>query len=1194
MFLKRLVLKGFKSFADRSALQLEPGITAVVGPNGSGKSNISDAVLWVLGERNARNLRGQAMEDVIFSGSSARKATGMAEVDLVLDNSDETLPVDFNEVVITRRMYRSGESEYLINNTPARRMDVLDILHDSGLGTGTHSIISQGSLDSILRSDPQERRALIEEAAGVLKHKQRKERSERKLQKMEIHLQRVRDVVGEVERQLAPLARKAKRARTYSEISGQLAHVKLSLAVDDLRKLQSRYEGMRDEKNALNEAAEQCRRSVNEAEILVEELQEKLHAETADGAQLAKKAQACSSAAERLDSAIMLVRDRRRASLERSGEAEISIEADRAKRESVFQELETARETYKRSNDALHAATEKAEALKAELGSIEDEARAIRETSDSLASQIAQMRSELDEARMNHAQTQEALTNRKAHMKVMESRTEELSLDFDRAKADATDLRSKADAASDTLDALEEQERSARALVAACIHAKDAAVQTLDEAKNASQALSAQIAALEELEQASEKNAGDSRAWVSENRDSLPGDIVAIISIMQPESGYESIVETLLGDDVMSLVIDDGESVGAVASMLEDSDLDGALHMLMREADDQHRSKNIESMRNAGSALAFAERDALIDHITYPPEAARAVESILGDVIMCADLSCALKAHREDAIGRRFATLDGHIVWPNGKVVLNARAAAGSQGVLERIRHLGELKGNLKSALETTEHAHVKVLEAEEALSEAQSDSLKLAEQIAQARGDAESVKRRFSEAREKQEHIEREYEGALKAMQEASGAISNAEPELARYKERIEELSQKLETASAEQKDASDKLTPLTQRAETLKGELSEAELEVAKMQERARYNERVAERHARELEALSDAEARNVELARVKKASAERLKGLLEVISMLAENAQIRASGLEGEASEAQSSSSGLHSRLSQARSDAQQRRTAFDDANEKLNSIKVELARMEMQVQSAVDSIVIDCGVPMETALLEPELENRMECEEEAYRLTRKIANLGTINPDAAEEYEELKERYDYLAGQLFDLESAAKSLVRIGKVIEERMKDDFANTFQAVNENFQEIFATLFPGGSASLALDAPDDIERTGVEVKAQPAGKRISKMSLMSGGEKSLTALALLFAVYRTRSTPFYILDEVEAALDDTNLRRLIAYIEHLRDETQLIMITHQRRTMEMADVLFGVSMQADGVTKVISQRLEHALKYAE
>ena len=342
----------------------------------------------------------------------------------------------------------------------------------------------------------------------------------------------------------------------------------------------------------------------------------------------------------------------------------------------------------------------------------------------------------------------------------------------------------------------------------------------------------------------------------------------------------------------------------------------------------------------------------------------------------------------------------------------------------------------------------------------------------------------------------------------------------------------------------------------------------------------------------ASSDAEARE---SLVKKQVAQRrIEPLRALFEELVASARRWTRDLEEAATAAQDSSTGLHNAVNEARARARAAHDAFDDANARLSAARVDKGRLEVQVDAAVNAIVHDCMVPLDRALETPELEDRGATEDAAFKLRRRIANMGTINPDAAEEYEQLKTRYDYLAAQLSDLDGARRSLAKIVRVIDARMKDDFVRTFDAVNKNFSEIFAVLFPGGSAELTLVDPDDLENTGVEVTAQPRGKRITKMMLMSGGEKSLTALALLFAVYRIRTTPFYILDEVEAALDDSNLRRLTMYLDTLRDTTQLIMITHQRRTMEMADMLFGVSMQADGVTKVVSQKLENALRHAE
>ena len=388
--------------------------------------------------------------------------------------------------------------------------------------------------------------------------------------------------------------------------------------------------------------------------------------------------------------------------------------------------------------------------------------------------------------------------------------------------------------------------------------------------------------------------------------------------------------------------------------------------------------------------------------------------------------------------------------------------------------------------------------------------------------------------------------------------------------------------------------VVPLRKLAEELGDSLSEAKLKAATLSERETYTSRMVDGRTRDLETVdaSDAEARD-SLAR-KTGAQKRIEPLLALFEELTASARRWTRDLEEAATAAQDSSAGLHTAVNEARAAARAAHDAFDAANARLSEARVEKGRLEVQVEGAVNAIVHDCGVPLDHALETPELEDRGATEDAAFKLRRRIANMGTINPDAAEEYEQLKGRYDYLAAQLADLDGARRSLSKIVRVIDARMKEDFIRTYEAVDKNFQEIFAVLFPGGSAHLTLVDPDDLEATGVEVTAQPRGKRITKMMLMSGGEKSLTAPALLFAVHRIRTTPFYILDEVEAALDDSNLRRLTAYLESLRDSTQLIMITHQRRTMEMADVLFGVSMQADGVTKVVSQKLENALRHAE
>lgn len=1186
MYLKSLVLKGFKSFADRSVLALEPGITAVVGPNGSGKSNISDAVLWVLGERNAKHLRGQAMEDVIFAGSSARKSVGIAEVDLVLDNSDGTLPVDFDEVAITRRMYRSGESEYLINGVVARRMDVLDILHDSGLGTGTHSIISQGSLDSILQSKPEDRRALIEEAAGVLKHKQRKAKSERKLAAMDAHLSRVKDVAAEVERQLGPLERKAKRARTYQGLADELADLNLGLAVDDLRTLRRGWNDAVSREQALEAELEQKRAAIAQAEAAAEELQEKIRRESVDAGELARQHRRASSAVERFDGATLLLHEKRRAAQSYEAELRVTLESNKAKRtQAEADRAQAAAQLAEVQHDREQADAAVARLAQEQAENAQQRRALEREVEELERAKRTGERAQ-EQARRELAETQEALTSGLAHVKLIEGHGKELELQLERAQAEAVALADAAAQAGTALDALVEAEGAARARVGEALGARETARGELDEARDAASLVASEIKGLEEVERASAA-AGPARAWLLDNAADLGVRLDPLAHAVRASEGFEALVEHLLSSDVSALLVDDATRANAAAAALVAQDERGEVVLVPRTG---------ESARSAAAreAAAAGLGRALVDELTYAAEDADAVEALLGDVVVCADLDAAFAAHARRAQGVRYVTSDGCIVWPNGKVTVGAAAADSDEGVLARARRLEELRGRLRAAEEARAAAEERAAAAEAALRTAQGESLRLSQELAELRGKTDSARAEARRGEEKLAAVRREFEDIERQRGEAERTVAEARPSVEALEQKLAALKQELEQGAARLEEAQDTVVPLRKEAARLRDALSEAKLKAATLSERQTYTSRVVDARTRDLEAVakSDAEARETLLR--KTVAQKRIEPLLALFEELVASARKWTRDLEEAATAAQDSSTGLHNAVNEARAVARAAHDAFDDANARLSAARVDKGRLEVQVDAAVNVIVHDCNVPLDRALELPELEDRGACEDAAFKLRRRIANMGTINPDAAEEYEQLKERYDYLAAQLADLDSARRSLTKIVRVIDARMKDDFIRTYEAVDANFREIFAVLFPGGSAELALSDPDDLENTGVEVTAQPKGKRITKMMLMSGGEKSLTALALLFAVYRIRTTPFYILDEVEAALDDSNLRCLTMYLESLRDSTQLIMITHQRRTMEMADVLFGVSMQADGVTKVVSQKLDRALQYAE
>lgn len=1185
MFLKTLSLRGFKSFADKVTLRLEPGITAVVGPNGSGKSNISDAVLWVLGERNAKNLRGQAMEDVIFSGSSARKPTSMAEVELVLDNTDRTLPVDFDEVSIARRMYRSGESEYLINGVVSRRMDVLEILHDSGLGSGTHSIISQGALDSVLQSKPEDRRALIEEAAGVLKHKQRMAKSARKLERMSVHVDRVGDIAAEVGRQLGPLERKAKRALQFTELSQELAQLKLVLAVDDLRTLKAEHGRIAERETMSERQCKADRVRIEKLDAEISELQDKIREDSLDVSKLSKSYQQVTAAAERLDSTSLLMRDRRRAALARASELEVHIEQTAGAIVRAQAKLASTESQAKQDKAAAAEAASRTASLSKQASTLSSAIAKAQDQSKDASATVTALQDEERILRERLAQAKELLANSNAQIKVIEGHKAELSIQIDRLSADARIAQAEALAEEEALAALDEQEKAARNLVGSCMQAREEARRAAEEAASQERSLLTQIEALEQIE-ATEGSASSEAVQKAASALAEGGSVsIPLSHVVKAPQELESLVEALLATDLSALVVQGPGEVQLAASALQD-DQTGAVALVM--TNDGMRSQKVASTSLESASF---EDGRLVDKLSIDSGYEDAITALLGDVILCQTLSEALELHSQDKVGLRFATLDGDIVCPSGKVMLCARAKGAESGVLSRLRRIEELKSSLMQAKDSTARASAEAQQAEESLMRAQTESLELKEKLASLKGSAAGARQAADATAQKLSSITRELEALEKTLAEESGTAQAALPDIQQIEARLEQIASDMTAKRTALDQIEEELIPQKEELDTVSAKLAEARLESAKLSERSTYSERVIQGALQELEALREGKEEDGKVLVAKQQSALRLEPLLALVDIVAQAARRSMRALEDASSSAKSSTDSLHARMQQLREEARHAQDAYDGASEALAAIRVDKARAEMQVQAAVTVITEDCGTSLEKALMMPAPQDRAVVEEESFRLTRRISNLGTINPDAAQEYEELKVRHDYLQKQLADMRSAARSLSRINRVIEERMKDDFAHTFEEVNENFQQIFSALFPGGNAYLSLDHPEDIEEAGIEVNAQPAGKRITKMSLMSGGEKSLTALALLFALYKTRATPFYILDEVEAALDDSNLRRLIGYIEQMRSTTQLIMITHQRRTMEMADVLFGVSMQADGVTKVLSQKLEDALR---
>ena len=1186
MYLKSLTLKGFKSFASPTTLRFEPGITCVVGPNGSGKSNVVDALAWVMGEQGAKTLRGGKMEDVIFAGTSSRAPLGRAEVTLTIDNSDGLLPIDYSEVSITRRMFRDGAGEYEINGNSCRLMDVQELLSDSGIGREMHVIVGQGRLAQILESRPEDRRAFIEEAAGVLKHRKRKEKALRKLDATAANLARLSDLTTELRRQLKPLGRQAEMARRAATIQADLRDARLRLAADDLLIRRGEFAGADDIETTL-------RREHDEATARLATASEQLAAGEAAVASLSSRSEAAqqtwfglSALAERVGATVRIASEREQyleaapaastgpdpdaldAEADEVAEQERGLLAElggaRSALEAARVEL-TAKESAATEAERAHLAAVRAEADRREgLARLTGQVETGRARVESIDDTVARLTAAIDEAA---ARTEAA----RAEFETIQSRIGEL--DQGEVGLDEHHDRSVASmrAADERVAELQAAERSAERQVASLQARIDALAVGLERR--------------------------DGAAWLLENRSSA-GLFGTIATLVKVRAGFEAALAAVLGAAADAVAADDfGAARSAVRAL---KDVDGGRAAIVLADWPMPAGQDLGSLPD-GARWA-------IDLIEAPPRLQGAMTAMLAGVAVVDDIGAALDLVSERP-GLRAVTRDGDLVGAG-------RVDGGS--------------GRKPSTLEITgeiEKARTELLAAETQVA-----------QLAAALAGAVAEQADRKDAAEQALAALNESDAAMSAIYEQLGRLGQevrlAEEEWRRLQTQRDELeSGRVQTVT--------ELTELEARlraaqesqtvVETSPGERSQmqASAEQARAFEvEARLAVRTAEERANAVRGRADSLRRSASAERDTRLRAQQARAArqhaAEVAATVAETGRRVAAHLVvvvGAASRVRDQLAAERleraAAMTAARAEVAELNTRISALTESLHRDEVAKAQAELRIEQLEQMVLEQFGMAGDDLLAEygpevllppTELElaeyaqarergetvtapvpmpfDRPTQERRAKRAERELAELGRVNPLALEEFAALEERYNFLSTQLEDVKAARKDLLDVIAGVDERILQVFSEAYADVEREFSKVFATLFPGGEGRLLLTDPSDMLSTGVEVEARPPGKKVKRLSLLSGGEKSLTAVAMLVAIFRARPSPFYVMDEVEAALDDANLGRLIGLFEQLRTQSQLIVITHQKATMEVADALYGVSMQGDGITAVISQRM--------
>ena len=1233
MFLKALTLKGFKSFADNTTLDFEPGVTVVVGPNGSGKSNVVDAIGWVLGAQAPSAVRSQKMDDVIFAGTTKRPALGRAEVSITLDNTAGLLPIDFAEVTVTRTLWRSGDSEYAINNVPCRLLDVQELFSDTGVGRQQHVIVGQGQIDAVLNARPEDRRTVIEEAAGVLKHRRRKERSERRLTATEGNLVRLQDLQREVRRQLRPLERQADAARRHGSVVTELRALQVFAAGRELATLRRRLAESSAAKAEASGEDRMVKQRLGELDATVLAAEAELSALGGDdlGEQLAQ----VEALREKARGLTALLNERLKG-LEREREAFVdqgviaSLEADAARLEGELGDLDATEQQL----------NPEAEELARDETALDEARRTFDETwADGVPSptgKAAEVRGELTALRKTHQQGTAELDRARQRLDRLVERVDRLTAEVDRLAAEIAQAEASegdlvvAHEAADKARAVAEEatehvvagaEEAAEAAVAGAEDAAEAAVAGAEEACAAVEEV---VATAEEADRAAQAERAQWEAKVEalslalddartragvERLAGVDGVVGTLLDLVEIDPGWEPAFEAACGEALAAVVVGSVDAGRAAVDILAQGDLPGAVLAL-------------EAARPTRDPRLPAASERVRTHV-HPrrPEVAPLLDALVGTAVVVdggwAGAIDTAVAHPDAVVvtreGGRFAA-EG---WRAVTATTGATGAALDEatGKAEAARAVAEetraavavATARRREATAARDAARKDATAARDAArkdADAARDAARKQAEAARdaaredddaARRELEDLRRQVAADTEKRTRSAKDAEEARAEASSVAGQLDEATERITREHSRVAELEALLPALEAEEAQIEEKAQAmagarrqLEQRTAALAGRRQDIDVRRAAVVDRRGFlGQRLAEvreRLARTSEAWAAAKERRIELDR----SETVLRRLTQFVVERTATVREQHVDLQERRRKQTDAHRALTTQLDGARKQRFESERKLEAARERGRRAELDEAEVRLRLEQATEVCRTQLDVEPHAAINAPppELPDGVPPAARIRELERDLKLMGPINPLALEEFSALEERHTFLQEQLDDVKSTRRELAKVIRAVDEEIVRVFAAAYADVSENFEQLFQMLFPGGQGGLRLTNPDDLLNCGIEIEAKPSGKNVKKLSLLSGGERSLTALAFLFAVFRSRPSPFYVMDEVEAALDDVNLHRFLDLVAEFRQEAQLVVVSHQKRTMEAADCLYGVTMQPAGSSKVVSEKV--------
>ena len=1180
MYLKRIELQGFKSFADKTVLEFMPGITTVIGPNGSGKSNISDAIRWVLGEQSMKSLRGSKTEDVIFSGTQNRKSLGFAEVSMVIDNSDNKLPIEYNEVTITRKIFRSGESGYYINKTPCRLKDVLELFMDTGIGKDGYSIIGQGKIDEILSNKSEERRHIFEEAAGIVKYRTRKEEAEKKLEQTKLNLLRINDIITEIEGNIEPTKLQAEKAKEFLRLRDELKSIEIGLFIHNIEDYKKKIEEVLKNQDIFNtqlirenermsnfqELKEELKQNVDEITLKIEEMQNL-------GFENDKKK-------EKLNSDINL-------NLEKISHNKENFERLDKEIEENAEKIKELEEEKNQKSDKKSNLRENKEKYEKELNEKEEELKKITDSMSEKELEIEKKKKQVDDNVENKFEISNEIStlaanveNSKERLKVVKQEITANVSEVDSARLTKSDIMKKfneIESKRNKITAGLKKHEDKKNEIDSKLKDFDIKINTLESDYRLKDS---RLKFLIETENEKEGYINSVKAILKDcdkNASLKKGVHGVLANLISVPKEYETALEMALGQTMQNIVTDSEEDAKKLVNHLRQFNLGRASFLPITAV----KGKKLEKLKQETGVIGIAS-----DLVKFDKQYENIVLNLLGRTVIVDTMDNAIKIARKNSYGFRIVTLEGDILNPSGAMT-GGSVSKKTVNILGRSREIADLKKELASI-------EKKIAKLKNEKEDFEAKNKETIEELGKLETELQEFEIVYATEKQKVVSIEETVVKAEERLEKFRDEEKVINEQLEINKKMQEELKQKIEELDKQSDELTKEINKFAESNKDNQKQVDDLNFDITNLKiSVSSFDE--SESSIEELMGRIDVDIENTKKSTENKE--EQKKQILEDNKALEEKNEEIKTQIESLIQDVSSSGSKVeelknerttkNEKLSEVEEDINSQIEKLDDLRNQVNKADVKLSKMEVERDQIVSKMWEEYELTPNDPGEYEKPKNVHEVQKRVNSLRQEMKELGSVNIDSIEEYKKLKERYDFMSEQRLDLETTTTKLRAVIADMTETMKKQFSERFKQINKNFSEVFVELFGGGKAELRLTDSENVLESGIEIEVQPPGKKLQNMMLLSGGERAFTAIALLFAILKINPAPFCVLDEIEAALDDVNVYRFAEYLRKFSDNSQFLVITHRKGTMEAGNTVYGITMEENGVSKLLSLDLK-------